>query len=81
MSDLQIFIDQMGNIYICKNRINSSVRTAIQRTPTIINLRADLVESLNKEAMKHKQQLDTFIENILMEVSFDELSKDTLKSL
>lgn len=55
--------------------------TVLQKIPTTINLRSDLIESLNNEAKKNKQPLDMFIENILMEVSFDEPNKDTVEAI
>lgn len=55
--------------------------TVVQRTPMTFNLRLDLIESLNKEAKKNRQSLDSFIENILMEISFDEPNEDTVEAI
>lgn len=53
----------------------------LRRTPTIFNLRSDLVETLNREAKSNHLPLDVFVENILMDISFDQPNKETIEAI
>jgi len=51
-----------------------------QRTPLTLSLPTNLVETLNRKAESKHKSLNTYMEDILSEISFNEPNEDTAEA-